>query len=707
MAEKRLLLERSETSEPEKLEIHMTRRVGVLHVIQHRSFLVSRKSVLGLLVSFVFCYFLIGRPEWANVLDLDVLHSDNYVTVQHHSTVMDVDPDTLNETIQIVPKGFLVYSNSCRIMEVDPYKNEVMRHFKRVKYKACQKLPPLTRVKFQEKSQKYILSIDGAAFSRYPVSNHLHCCYMEVQRVDEMKVKYTKCQTFKGSTELPNSAEGIIVKCDSNGRQFYINGHATIPVKEEVQQRLQQATAGDRKENVIDMGNQRPPSVLMLGIDSISRVNLIRAMPKTAQYLYDNEWFELAGYNKVDDNTFPNIMAVATGYNLPNAMHACSPFVVGGLDKCNYIWKLYQQRGYVTAYAEDAVKINTFNYLKKGFKDPPADYYLRPYLSAAESQLDHTTVNGLVHCLGYETAAEHVYDYGLEFTRRFLNDTYFGFFWTNTHSHSDISQTSSMDDYIADYLRKLVRQGTMENTVVVFFSDHGMRFGPTRATWSGHLEERLPAIFIWLPHHLRRKHPEFVRSLKLNKNRLTTPYDLHLTMKHILATTGRADMESLGPAPDCPQCQSLLRPVSPQRSCSDVGIADHWCTCWEYDTIASNSKESRMLGKRVVGYLNNYVAEFRNGTFAKLCAPLSLHSIKSAFRAHQNALDPEEVHTYRLIFVTSPNKGQYEATVRHNHTDDSVKVTGSVSRLNVYSGEADCMSDFAAKKYCYCRKKKG
>ncbi|KAI8040707.1 hypothetical protein M5D96_006650 [Drosophila gunungcola] len=690
MAEKRLLLERSDASETEELEVQMTRRSGgVLHAIQHRSLPVSRKSVLGLLVSFVFCYFLIGRTEWANVLDLDVLHSNNYVTVQHQSTVMDVVTETHNEIVPFVPpKGFLVYSNSCRIMEVDPYKNEVMRHFKRLKYTACQKLPPLTQVKFQEKSQKYVLSVDGAAFSRYPVGNQLHCCYMEVQRVSEMEVKYTKCKTFKGSTELPNSAEGIIVKCDSGGRRIYINGHATVPVKEAVQQRLQKASKAKEAKKK-DKVQVRPPSVLMLGIDSISRVNLIRAMPKTAQYLYDNGWFELAGYNKVDDNTFPNIMAVATGYNLQNAMQACSPYVVGGLDKCDFIWKQYQQRGYVTAFAEDAVKINTFNYLKKGFRNPPADYYLRPFLSAAEAQLDHTTVNGLLHCLGYETEAEHVYDYGLEFTRRFVNDTYFGFFWTNTHSHSDISQTSSMDDYMAEYLRKLVLQGTMDNSVVVFFSDHGMRFGPTRATWSGHLEERLPAIFIWLPHHLRRSHPEFVRGLQSNRNRLTTPYDLHLTMKHILSLSGRVDMESLGPAPDCPQCQSLLRPVSP------------------YVTISSTSKESRMLGKRVVSYLNTYVSEFRNGTFAKLCAPLSLHSIKSAFRAHQNALDPEEVHTYRLIFVTSPNKGQYEATLRHNRTDDSVQVTGSVSRLNVYSGEADCMSDFGAKKYCYCRKKKG
>lgn len=37
----------------------------------------------------------------------------------------------------------------------------------------------------------------------------------------------------------------------------------------------------------------------MIGIDSISRLNLIRSMPHTAQTLYNTGWFELKGYNKV------------------------------------------------------------------------------------------------------------------------------------------------------------------------------------------------------------------------------------------------------------------------------------------------------------------------------------------------------------------------------------------------------------------------
>lgn len=45
--------------------------------------------------------------------------------------------------------------------------------------------------------------------------------------------------------------------------------------------------------------NHRPLSVLMLSIDSVSRLNLIRSMPQTYRNLVDNQWFELQGYNKV------------------------------------------------------------------------------------------------------------------------------------------------------------------------------------------------------------------------------------------------------------------------------------------------------------------------------------------------------------------------------------------------------------------------
>lgn len=70
----------------------------------------------------------------------------------------------------------------------------------------------------------------------------------------------------------------------------YINVHASVRQRPDIRDRLDQYEIRDEK---------RPLSVLMIGIDSISRLNLIRSMPHTAQTLYNTGWFELKGYNKV------------------------------------------------------------------------------------------------------------------------------------------------------------------------------------------------------------------------------------------------------------------------------------------------------------------------------------------------------------------------------------------------------------------------
>lgn len=43
----------------------------------------------------------------------------------------------------------------------------------------------------------------------------------------------------------------------------------------------------------------RKPSVIMYGIDTMSRINLRRTMPLVHQFLKGPGWYEMKGYNKV------------------------------------------------------------------------------------------------------------------------------------------------------------------------------------------------------------------------------------------------------------------------------------------------------------------------------------------------------------------------------------------------------------------------
>jgi len=182
----------------------------------------------------------------------------------------------------------------------------------------------------------------------------------------------------------------------------------------------------------------------------------------------------------MDDNTFPNLMAILTGFNQSYSYEACNPKKIGNLDNCPFIWKHFQNSGYVTAYAEDEAKIGTFNYHKYGFLHQPTTHYFRPFSIAAEKYLKIKYKSSLKFCLGFKNYADFIYRYALDFATVYKNDPFFGLFWTNTFSHNEISDPSSMDEKIKAYLEELDSRGILNTSAVVFFSDHGIRFGPVR-----------------------------------------------------------------------------------------------------------------------------------------------------------------------------------------------------------------------------------
>lgn len=392
-------------------------------------------------------------------------------------------------------------------------------------------------------------------------------------------------------------------------------------------------------------------------------------------------------------------MAIMTGYNNSLAYDICAPRSTGKLDACPFLWKDFRESGYVTSYGEDEASISTFNYHKTGFVKEPTDYYLRPYMLAAEKNLHIRRKHGLTLCLGFKHSAEHIYDYALDFATNYMNDPSFGLYWTNTFSHNDISDASLMDRRMKEYLQDIEHRGILNESMIVFFSDHGIRFGAVRHLVTGWLEERLPFIFIWLPKWFKDEHPEIVQALKINRNRLTNPYDLHMTLKHVLELSGRK--EKFPPAPSCKNCQSLFKEVPWNRSCEETAIASHWCTCAPYKTCSKSDKMVKAVANFVADQMNNELRNQTDGKNHKLCAELKVRQISYARKAeYRNNSEPHD--DYLVVFEASPSGGWFESTVRFMLDSHKYLLSGSVSRLNSYSGQSDCVNIDYLKKYCYC-----
>ena len=108
---------------------------------------------------------------------------------------------------------------------------------------------------------------------------------------------------------------------------------------------------------------------------------------------------------------------------------------------------------------------------------------------------------------------------------------YFAYISISEMTHDWIEAGHYMDVPYHQLLTKLFDENLLKNTLLIFFSDHGFRYGPLRQTHTGEVETRLPFNFIHLPENFNTKYAE---NLRQNQYRLTTPFDIHATLTHVI-----------------------------------------------------------------------------------------------------------------------------------------------------------------------------
>uniref|UniRef100_A0A1B6C907 Uncharacterized protein n=1 Tax=Clastoptera arizonana TaxID=38151 RepID=A0A1B6C907_9HEMI len=648
-----------------------------------------RLVAIMFIVAFLSIFYFFSDVTTAGYIELiKRVGSDSDLNFNGPPTYM-ISYNGLAQNISEEPRdGYLVWNPSCRIPDIDPYHESIKSFLKTQAPYDCSQYPPLTVLK------ENVLSVVPEAVKHYSSTKTLKCCYHVIYRNDSDHLpfdkkpddlyKLTRCKAFDKTRKLDDNEQFILVKCSSNKtstkhKEVYKNMHARVSLTPAVLEKLK--------------ANEERLSVLMVGIDSISRMNLIRTMPKTVKYLDEGGWLDLKGYNKMDDNTFPNLMAILTGQSPKQIRNAkgCFPSNRHNIDNCPFIWKEFSKAGYVTAYGEDEPSIGTFNYQKSGFYDAPTDYYFRPFMLAAEKFMKLTKKDGLDICLGPTLTSDHILKYTSDLATTFRNNLYFALFWMNSFSHNNVNSPSSMDLRMLRFFKDLTESGALNNTLVVFLSDHGMRFGKIRETLIGWLEERLPFIYFKIPEWYERKYPERLSNFNVNRNRLTSPYDLHMTLKEVL------NVYPNGTAA-CPKCLSLFDEIPWNRSCLDVGVTEHWCTCSEYKIISTEGQSVKTMVNFVLNELNKILLSGRNFTTKnKRCAELRMNKVLAVrSKLFQRSLGYDE---YIVLFETQPGRALFEATIRHGH---DYQLLDTVSRLNGFGKQSICMPDAYLMKYCYC-----
>lgn len=600
----------------------------------------------------------------------------------------------------------LINTPSCVIPDIDPFHPSLRKYIaKDHKPLKCSDKPPLT----EESGVSLIFFEERLHF--YGVSNaSARCFYSGIERVEEQG-NYTKTCDEKWNIKkevqirqrvTPMAEDGILVKCMKmplkKKKTFYENVHFFIQPRRIKRKREEfKANFGERRRENL--------SVIILGTDSVSRGNLRRHMPRTFAYLTENlKVIDLKGFNKIGDNTDPNLSAILMGmyFDEVKKQSCLANNSIVNFDECPFIWNNFASKGYATIFAEDAPWMGSFHWKKAGFCKEPTDYYNRPYFYAAEKTIGNSpgSKRKCNLCQGVRVSISLVHNYSLAVAETLKDIPYFAYYWTAASTHENLKQPAAVDQLCLNYLKLLSEGGYLENTVLFFISDHGLRWGDFRSTYSGMLEERLPYVMIKFPEWFEKEYPEAIQNLHVNTERLTSSFDLHVTLHDIL-NQAYENLEERSFTPTLPNHgQSLFKEISENRTCKEAGIPDHYCACEDTKEVDPLNPHLHKAAEVCVGAINKGLGGFPD------CMQLKLNKVLNGRVGYASkSTKPKAVNTvvssYHLTFTTVPGNAKLEATLTFHNGE--FELTSEVSRINRYGNQSHCIIDDVYRKYCYCK----
>ncbi|KAH7956812.1 hypothetical protein HPB52_012810 [Rhipicephalus sanguineus] len=210
-------------------------------------------------------------------------------------------------------------------------------------------------------------------------------------------------------------------------------------------------------------------NVVIVGLDSVSRLNSLRHLKRTREFLLEQmEAIELYGYNK------------------------------------------------------ESPKYGLFNYLLKGFKDIPTDYYCRPMIFAIDNSKFKKFIGGGKGCVGSNVQTSMYLDYTTSLVSFLGNRSYFTYTWISDVTHDNFNSAGFADEPFLRAFQRLNASGVMTSPSWCSSATTACDTDPSGRRSSASTRTGCPSFV--------RKYPHVVKNLKTNQRRLTTHYDLHATL---------------------------------------------------------------------------------------------------------------------------------------------------------------------------------
>ncbi|RNA44170.1 DUF229 domain containing, partial [Brachionus plicatilis] len=534
-------------------------------------------------------------------------------------------------------------------------------------------------------------------FNKTVISKYknFECSYRNINRNDDFDLVYSKYVKLKESQKIDHQV--IEVNClqkDKKKQVLYNNLHVQIVNRIHLRQKVQ---ANNDK--------CKPLNILLLSYDSISRVSWFKRLPQTTEYLINQmNTTVLYGHNIIGDGTPACMIPVLTGKTeeeLPSTLKS-DPKGQYVDQVYPFIWNDLHKKGYMSFHMEDWPQVSAFTYRLRGFSNKTAHHYMRSYQLGLWKRVQNayfTHKDDL--CIGSVKRSKKSLDLVQEFIDMYkTKSNYAAIMHYIENSHDGNERANHLDQDLKNFLSHNFEAGNLNNTALFLYSDHGSRFGMDRWSNQGDLEERLPFVSLFLPQSFTKSRPDQFKNLQINSQQLTTPFDIHQTIRELSCTKESEKIKHI-------RAISLLDKIPVNRTCQSIGLSTHYCVCdqnWQFLDI--KEKFSLHSAEYIVSYLNKVLSKAKD-----YCVPLRLKEISYVKKAKIGG----EVY-YKINLATEPNHARYEALVKFDQTEKKllIKSTNSVSRLDAYGSQPKCLESVPPsknltvdlRKFCLCKPKR-
>ena len=273
-------------------------------------------------------------------------------------------------------------------------------------------------------------------------------------------------------------------------------------------------------------------NIMVLFIDSVSRANSIRHLKKTTKFIEQFMPFE-GNFNK----KFPNEIfhsfqffkyhsfRLYTSYNFPILFYGQPKFSTKIL-----ITKYLKENGYITGYTSDYCYKDNIR-LHNNFT--LNEVYDHQFL-ICDPNSDHYNIYTL-KCLYGKPTAHHLFEYGLQFWKKYKNNRKFLALISNDGHEGTLEVLKYIDDIIYNYLIELYNNNLLKDSTIFLLSDHGVGMPSFYNMYNFYyIEENLPMLYIIVNDRKNLNYEQQFININENQQTFITGFDIYNTFGNII-----------------------------------------------------------------------------------------------------------------------------------------------------------------------------